>query len=220
VSGVEGGAPLDLGPDPTALERVRSNVDARARDAEYAGEVHRAVMAEVDPVLAVRVDAIDERAQAEHRRMWGERPRLTTPKWEQRLGHALLALILVPVGVIVSVHRYEMDAPPWLVPASWVALAVIVAALLVMDRVEKRRAARLQADLSLLARTDRQMEVAERRTERELETLFARVPPARATLARAMELALLREGYESGRVSERQVRETLPVIAWHWPTAR
>jgi hypothetical protein len=220
VSGVEGGPPPGAEPDPTVLERVRSSLDAGARDAEYAGDVHRAVMAEVDPVLAVRVDAIDERAQAEHRRIRGERPMVTTPKWEQRLGHALLALILVPVGVIVSVHRYEIAAPPWLVPASWAALVVIVVPLLVMDRVDKRRAARLQADLSVLARLDRQTEVAELRTERELETLFARVPEDRATLARAMELALLREGYESGRVSERQVRETLPVIAWHWPTAR
>lgn len=220
VGDVGAGVTSTLEPDPTLLDRVRGRISARARDGAYVAEVHRAVTAEVDPVLAVRVDSISERAEADHRRLTGDRPRLTIPRWRGRLEHALLAAVLVPAAVIVAIVRYDYDAPTWLTTAAWVLLGLLVATALGLDRLEKRRVARIEHDAKILARMYEQMEKAELRTERELETLFAQVPPSRATQARAMELALLREGYDSGRVSPQHVRDALPIIAWHWPTAR
>lgn len=225
MSGVEGGAPPGAEPDPTVLERVRDGVDAKARDGAYVGQVHRAVMAEVDPVLAVRVDSVEERAEADLRRLRPGVPLVSTKSRLHRwFDAAPVVLLIISVLVLIATDEGRVDAPAWVATAAFATFGVSVVGILVSGYLEGGRKRAIKAALAAregdVDRADAQLEAAELRAERELETLFAQVPPDRATRARSLELALLREGYESGRVSERQVRDALPIIDWHWPTAR
>lgn len=196
-------------PDRATLDRVRAGVDASARDAAYVAAVDGAVMDEADPALLTRVESIEQWSEAQEGGPTSAEEPLVPPepRWNRWLD--MTGGILFVVGLLTLVVADRASAPDWLS-----LLALAVAGVSLVGILVSSYLARLRKKAMASAR-GAYVQVGSRADD-EVEAAFARIPADRVVQARALALALLREGYEDGRVREPVARAAVPLIVARW----